>query len=126
MSFAVSAVVGGGLALSGATVAGLSVAATAIAGGLAAGAVVNTYQQQKKSMQLQQQSQAQSLALARENASQQEQAINKANAKSPNVGNILAGNAASARGGGSATMLTGPQGVDPNSLALSKNSLLGS
>ena len=56
---------------------------------------------------------------------QQEQ-INKANARKPDVAAMLSGNEQAAKGGASGTMLTGPQGVDPNSLNLGKNTLLGS
>lgn len=55
---------------------------------------------------------------------QQEQ-INKANARKPDIAAMLSGNETAAKGGASGTMLTGPQGVDPNALSLSKTSLLG-
>ena len=51
--------------------------------------------------------------------------INRANAKSPDVGALLSANSQAAKGGQSGTMLTGPSGIDPNSLSLSKSSLLG-
>lgn len=56
---------------------------------------------------------------------QAEQANNKANAKSPNTQNLLDENVQAALGGTSSTMLTGPQGVDPATLLLGKNTLLG-
>lgn len=46
--------------------------------------------------------------------------------KTPDVGSMLAGNQQAAKGGGSGTMLTGPGGVDPTTLNLGKNTLLGS
>ena len=55
----------------------------------------------------------------------QEQQINKANAKTPDIGALLSGNQQAAKGGASGTMLTGPQGVDPSALNLGKNTLLG-
>lgn len=54
-----------------------------------------------------------------------DQAQNKANAKRPNVGAMLEANQAAATGGQSGTMLTGSQGVDPATLNLGKNTLLG-
>jgi gas vesicle protein len=56
---------------------------------------------------------------------QADEAKNRANAKSPNVQNLLAENIQAALGGSSSTMLTGPQGVDPKKLALGQNTLLG-
>lgn len=55
----------------------------------------------------------------------QEESVNRANAKRPDIGALLSSNQQAGKGGASGTMLTGPQGVDPNSLALSKNTLLG-
>lgn len=66
------------------------------------------------------------LDLAKKNAQQQEEQINRANAKSPDIAGMLSANQNAAKGGQSGTMLTGPQGVDPNSLNLGKNTLLGS
>lgn len=51
-----------------------------------------------------------------------DEAMNRANQKSPNVRNILESNTGS---GLSGTMLTGPQGVSTDSLQLGKNTLLG-
>jgi hypothetical protein len=53
-------------------------------------------------------------------------AVTKADAKSPDIAGMRDANAMNARGGQSGTMLTGPQGVDPNSLLLGKKTLLGS
>lgn len=70
------------------------------------------------------------LAIAKDQAQKQadasDQAINRANQKSPDVQSILSGAQRDAKGGGGGTMLTGPAGVDPSSLSLSKTSLLGS
>jgi hypothetical protein len=46
--------------------------------------------------------------------------------KTPDVGAMLSGNQQSAKGGASSTMLTGPSGIDPTTLNLGKNTLLGS
>lgn len=56
---------------------------------------------------------------------QQEQQNNKANARGPDTEALLAANAQEGQAGASGTMLTGPLGVDPNSLSLGKNTLLG-
>lgn len=54
-----------------------------------------------------------------------EEAMNKANAKSPNANAILSAAQQAGKGGASGTMLTGPAGVSPDLLQLGKNSLLG-
>lgn len=56
---------------------------------------------------------------------QAEEANNKANAKAPNTQNLLDENVQAALGGSSSTMLTGAQGVDPATLLLGRNTLLG-
>lgn len=53
-------------------------------------------------------------------------AAQRGQAKTPDVGSMLASNQQAAKGGGSGTMLTGPGGVDPATLNLGKNTLLGS
>lgn len=55
-----------------------------------------------------------------------EQSANKFNAKRPDSTAMLSAAEQAAKAGASGTMLTGPQGVDPASLSLSKNTLLGS
>lgn len=65
-------------------------------------------------------------AAASKTQAQAEQEINRKNAKSPDTMALLSQNQQdAASGSASSTMLTGPQGVDPNSLALGKNTLLG-
>ncbi|MFV0602036.1 MAG: hypothetical protein ACK5NE_09515 [Brachymonas sp.] len=63
------------------------------------------------------------------NAKKQElaadEANNRANQRSANVGSALDAAALAARGGQSGTMLTGSQGVDNSALQLGKNTLLG-
>lgn len=54
-----------------------------------------------------------------------EEATNRANARAPDVSGIVSAAQQAAQGGAGSTMLTGPQGVDPNSLSLGKNTLLG-
>lgn len=105
---------------------GLTAATWAAIGATAA--VASTYvayDSAKKSAEIQNQQ----LGIAKEAAQKQaydsDQAINRANQKSPDVAGILSGAQRDAKSGGGSTMLTGPAGVDPNSLALSKTSLLG-
>lgn len=62
---------------------------------------------------------------AKKQAGVAEMAMNKANAKKPNYAGMLTGNEAAAKGGVGGTLLTGPQGIDLNSLTLGKNTLLG-
>lgn len=89
-----------------------SVAMTAIQGSDQADAA-------KKSMQ-------QAQANADRTASQADQAFNQANQKKPDTSAILSAAQQSGKSGVSGTMLTGPQGVDPNTLTLGKSTLLGS
>lgn len=66
---------------------------------------------------------------ARENAKKQEkagqEAINRQNGKSVDAQGALDSARMAGKGGVGGTMLTGPSGVDPNSLALGKSTLLG-
>ena len=55
-----------------------------------------------------------------------EESANKGNAKRPNSTAMISATEQAAKAGASGTMLTGPQGVDPATLSLSKNTLLGS
>ena len=55
-----------------------------------------------------------------------QQATNRANQKKPDTAGILDAALQSGKAGASGTMLTGPQGIDPAALNLSKNTLLGS
>lgn len=80
-------------------------------------------QQQAQQQALQQQQQQ--ATQAQQQASQAQQAMNAQNQKQPNSGAILSRAQQAGRGGQSGTMLTGPQGVDPSSLTLGKNTLLG-
>lgn len=56
---------------------------------------------------------------------QQERENNRANARGPDVNALFAQNELEGQQGASGTMLTGPMGVDPNSLSLGKNTVLG-
>lgn len=54
-----------------------------------------------------------------------DQAFNRANPKKPDAAAMLYGNQQAGSGGAGSTMLTGPQGTDPNGLSLGKTTLLG-
>lgn len=58
-------------------------------------------------------------------ATQADQAYNAANGKVPNVQGIQDQQATAALSGSGSTQLTGAGGVDPSSLTLGKNTLLG-
>ena len=58
-------------------------------------------------------------------AKSNEEAVNRANMKRPNVNAILAAAQNSAKSGVGSTMLTGPTGVDQSALSLGKSTLLG-
>jgi regulator of protease activity HflC (stomatin/prohibitin superfamily) len=104
--------------MSGATMAVLATTA-------AVGTAYSVYAGERAAGQ-QQQAQAEAKKAATEQANQADQANNKANAKRADVGGLLSANMQQAQGGGSSTMLTGPTGVDPGSLNLGRNTLLGS
>lgn len=106
--------------MSGVTTATVITAAAAVAG--VAGSMYQGQQQQKAAKKT---ASATADAAAKTQA-QAEEEINRKNAKSPDTLALLSQNQQdAASGSASATMLTGPQGVDPNSLALGKNVLLG-
>jgi hypothetical protein len=80
---------------------------------------------QKQAMQQQEVAQTQQLAQAKEAAATSQQNINKANQRRPDTQAVMADAEMAGTGGASGTMLTGPQGIDPQQLALGKNTLLG-
>lgn len=106
---------------------GISAATWAAIGATAA--VASTYISYDSARKAQN-AQNEQLQIAKENAQRQatesDQAINRANQKTPDVASILSGAQQNAKSGGGGTMLTGPAGIDPNALSLSKTTLLGS
>jgi len=80
---------------------------------------------QQDSLTQQKQAQADASANATKQASAAEEATNRSLAKSPNSGAILSSAEQASKTGVGGTMLTGPAGVDPNSLQLDKKTLLG-
>jgi len=99
--------------------AGFAVAATT------AYSAYSASQNAAKANATQQQAMQQAKGIADQQATVQTEQINKANAKSPDVGALLSANQQNAKGGQSGTMLTGPGGIDPSVLSLGKSSLLG-
>jgi hypothetical protein len=98
----------------GVTAAVAAVASVAVA--------YNNGQEQKKAADKASQQAQQN---ADKQAAQADQDMNRANQKKPDTSAILSAAQQSGKAGASGTMLTGPQGVDPNALNLGKNTLLG-
>lgn len=95
-------------------------AAAAVAG---AAIAYNNGQEQKKAAEKASQ-QAEANAKKQEKAA--DEATNRANTKRADTGAALDWATQAGKAGASGTMLTGPQGIDPAALNLSKNTLLGS
>ena len=81
--------------------------------------------QQKEALKKQAGAQEEARMAARSQARQSDEAMGRANRKTPDTGGIMAAASQAAQGGPGSTMLTGPTGVDPNALSLGKNTLLG-
>jgi hypothetical protein len=103
---------------------------TALAAAAATGTAYTIYEgerqakQQERSLQMQQQANQRAVATATKQEKSAEENIRAANRKQADVSAILAA-AQDTGGGGDRTLLTGPMGVDPNQLALGRNTLLG-
>lgn len=69
---------------------------------------------------------SQAQANAEKQAKAADEATNRANTKRADTGAALDSATQAGKAGASGTMLTGPQGIDPAALNLSKNTLLGS
>ena len=96
------------------------IAATAVAG---AAVAYNSGQAKKKAAERAGQ---QAEANARKQEKAADEATNRANTKRADTGAALDSATQAGKAGASGTMLTGPQGIDPAALNLSKNTLLGS
>lgn len=94
----------------------------AIVGSAVLGGGLSVYQGEKQASAAKK-ANATATEAAAKTATAAEQASNKANAKSPNVAAL--DNANAAGGGAGSTMLTGPMGIDPSTLTLGKQTLLG-
>lgn len=62
---------------------------------------------------------------AKKTADSAAQASNKANQKKPDSDALLSANLTGGQNGLASTLLTGPAGIDPNTLTLGKTTLLG-
>jgi len=104
-------------------------AAGAAAAAAGTGYAIYAGEQGKKSQQAamrqQEAAQAQAAAQARSQTRKSQQAMAAANRVEPSVEGIMQAAQESAQGGPSATMLTGPMGVNPQDLQLGRTSLLG-
>jgi hypothetical protein len=69
---------------------------------------------------------SQAQANAQKQGKAADEATNRANTKRADTGAALDSATQAGKAGASGTMLTGPQGIDPAALNLSKNTLLGS
>lgn len=96
-----------------------------VAAGAAVAGVAMSYQngQEQKKAAASAQEQAKQNALKQEKAA--DEANNRANQKSADTSSALSAAQQAGKSGQSGTMLTGSQGVDPNSLNLGKTTLLG-
>src|SRR4051812_35523418 len=88
---------------------------------IAIGATAVTAVQQNEAQRISKNQAKDSRNAAAKNQQMQDEANNRANAKSPDSAAAMAANAMAGKGGQSGTMLTGPSGVDPSSLTLGKN-----
>lgn len=107
-------------------IAGAALAVGAAGVGYTIAAGEDAKRKQADALGKQERAQTQAVASAEKQSQQSQQLVNRANQKRPDVSSIMQAAADSSKGGAAGTMLTGPTGVDPNSLALGKSSLLGS
>ncbi len=107
-------------------IAGAALAVGAAGVGYTIAAGEDAKRKQADALRKQESAQKQAVASAEKQSQQSQQLVNRANQKRPDVSSIMQAAADSSKGGAAGTMLTGPTGVDPNSLALGKSSLLGS
>jgi len=104
---------------------GATTAAYVIGGAMLASTAYQAYEGNKAN-QDQRSAQRQAQATAEATAKTADEAQNKATQKRTDVAGALSAAMQAGKAGASGTMLTGPQGVDPNALSLGKNTLLGS
>lgn len=102
----------------------MSGGSTATAVMAVAGAAI-AYQNGEDQKKAAQDAQYQAEQNANKQAAAADQAFNAANQQKPDVSGILAAQQQAGKQGASGTMLTGPTGIDPSTLTLGKNTLLG-
>jgi len=104
------------------TLAMIGMAAAAAAGtGATISSSISAKNQQEKALQQQKKAQSAAAGTAASEQRMSQQAQAAANRKAPDIASLMA----SAGTPGSNTMLTGPSGVNPNTLSLGKSTLLG-
>lgn len=111
------------MGLDPATWAMIAAASSATAAGYSIYSGEQAAKKQEKGLQMQEQANKQAVATATKQEKSAEENIRAANRKQADVSAILAASQDTA--GADRTLLTGPMGVDPNQLALGKNTLLG-
>lgn len=118
---------GAAAAATAATVGAAAVGAGAAAAGVGISAASAIQGQAAQQDAARQQKKAQQAATARAISQQRqsEMVTNAANRRTPDINSIMSAASQASKTGPSSTMLTGPSGVDPNSLALGRSSLLG-
>lgn len=110
---------------------GATTIAAIAAGAAAVGTAYSIYSgerasgKQKQAMKKQAGAQEEARMEARSQQRQSDEAMGRSTRKTPDIAGIMSEAGQAAQGGPSATMLTGPTGVDPNALSLGKNTLLG-
>ena len=110
-------------AVTATTVALIGAAAVGAAGlGYTIASGEDAKRKQANALSKQESAQKQAVNAAEGQRKQSEMAINQANRRQPDVAGIMQ---AASKDAESGTMLTGPTGVDPNSLSLGKSTLLG-
>jgi hypothetical protein len=102
----------------------MAAVSTMIAAAVAASAAATGYSANKQA-KVQERASAQAADQARKQEKAADEATNRANAKRPDTAAMLSANQQASLAGNAGTMLTGPMGVDPSTLQLGKNTLLG-
>jgi hypothetical protein len=80
---------------------------------------------QEEQLQMQRETNQRNIQMQEKADKQAEEAVNKQNAKRPDVGAMMSAAEQSANAGDMSTMLTGAQGVKPEDLLLGRKTLLG-
>lgn len=106
----------------------MSAGATAawVAAGAAVAGVAMSYQNGQEQKKAAEKASQQAEANAKKQEKAADEATNRANTKRADTSAALDSATQAGKAGASGTMLTGPQGIDPAALNLSKNTLLGS
>lgn len=100
-----------------------AVFAAVIIGGIATGYSIYSGE---RANSMQKKAQDQAAKVASDQAKASDEAVNRANQKTPDTAGILSAAQQAGKTGASGTMLTGPAGIDQSMLQLGRKSLLGS